>query len=125
MSTSSGDNTLQACHKSSNGRMFDCKHDSSQRIAFFNSDRLDGRDRYTRNFKYPHSQKTAAVSSGDPRRPWKLAIFANDSFSSEHLCQEFLDWISSGTCCSILHKRNSRKLIFFTQAWNDLFEQKC
>ncbi|GFU54295.1 hypothetical protein NPIL_565221 [Nephila pilipes] len=33
-------------------------HDRSRRIASFNSDKLDGRDRYIKNFKYPHSQKS-------------------------------------------------------------------
>ncbi|GFX35795.1 hypothetical protein TNCV_745881 [Trichonephila clavipes] len=30
-----------------------------------NSDRLDRPDRYTRDFKYPHNQKSAGVKSGD------------------------------------------------------------
>ncbi|GFR14034.1 hypothetical protein TNCT_590271 [Trichonephila clavata] len=32
----------------------------------------------------------------------EASTFANDSFFSERLHQEFLDWISSATCCSIL-----------------------
>ncbi|GFV73992.1 hypothetical protein TNCV_5108331 [Trichonephila clavipes] len=29
------------------------------------SERLDGPDRYTRDFKYPHNQKSAGIQSGD------------------------------------------------------------
>ncbi|GFT32489.1 hypothetical protein TNCV_4484781 [Trichonephila clavipes] len=39
--------------------------DTSLRIASFCSDRLDGPDKYTRDFKYPHSQKCAGVKSGN------------------------------------------------------------
>ncbi|GFV62261.1 hypothetical protein TNCV_985251 [Trichonephila clavipes] len=39
--------------------------DTSLRIASFSSDRLDGPDRYTRDFKYPHNQKSAGVKSGN------------------------------------------------------------
>ncbi|GFV67249.1 hypothetical protein TNCV_3670041 [Trichonephila clavipes] len=42
-----------------------CMEDTSQRIASFSSDRLDGPDRYTRDFKYPHNQKSAGVKPGD------------------------------------------------------------
>ncbi|GFW27232.1 uncharacterized protein TNCV_1376561 [Trichonephila clavipes] len=42
-----------------------CMEDTSQRIASFSSDRLDGPDRYTRDFKYPHNRKSAGVKSGD------------------------------------------------------------
>ncbi|GFX79947.1 hypothetical protein TNCV_558461 [Trichonephila clavipes] len=42
-----------------------CMEDTSLRIASFSSDRLDGPDRYTRDFKYPHNQKSAGVKSGD------------------------------------------------------------
>ncbi|GFV19338.1 hypothetical protein TNCV_4240661 [Trichonephila clavipes] len=37
--------------------------DTSLWIASFSSDRLDGPDRYTRDFKYPHNQKSAGVKS--------------------------------------------------------------
>ncbi|GFT25095.1 hypothetical protein NPIL_37611 [Nephila pilipes] len=40
-------------------------HDRSRLIVSFNSDKLEGRDRYTRDFKYPHSQKAAGLRSGD------------------------------------------------------------
>ncbi|GFY27534.1 hypothetical protein TNCV_2071531 [Trichonephila clavipes] len=39
------------------------KKDYNEKQA--NSDRLDGPDRYTRDFKYPHNQKSAGVKSGD------------------------------------------------------------
>ncbi|GFX88651.1 hypothetical protein TNCV_832811 [Trichonephila clavipes] len=39
--------------------------DTSLRIASFSSDRLDGPDKYTRDFKYPHNQKSAGVKSGN------------------------------------------------------------
>ncbi|GFU01644.1 hypothetical protein TNCV_1521851 [Trichonephila clavipes] len=45
--------------------MSGCMEDASLRIASFSSDRLDGSDRYTREFKYPHNQKSAGVKSGD------------------------------------------------------------
>ncbi|GFT68918.1 hypothetical protein TNCV_1804481 [Trichonephila clavipes] len=45
--------------------MSGCMEDASLRIASFSSDRLDGPDRYTRDFKYPHNQKSAGVKSGD------------------------------------------------------------
>ncbi|GFX36227.1 uncharacterized protein TNCV_2065651 [Trichonephila clavipes] len=34
-------------------------------ITSFSSDRLDKPDRYTRDFKYPHNQKSAGVKSRD------------------------------------------------------------
>ncbi|GFS53198.1 hypothetical protein TNCV_3363751 [Trichonephila clavipes] len=43
--------------------MSGCMEDTSLWIASFSSDRLDGPDRYTRDFKYPHNQKTAGVKS--------------------------------------------------------------
>ncbi|GFS38228.1 hypothetical protein NPIL_687071 [Nephila pilipes] len=45
-------------------RLSGCTHDSSRWIAYFNSDRLDGRDRYTHDFKYFGNQKSAGVKSG-------------------------------------------------------------
>ncbi|GFV32563.1 hypothetical protein TNCV_1414481 [Trichonephila clavipes] len=45
--------------------MSGCMEDASLRIASFSSDRLDGPDRYPRDFKYPRNQKTAGVKSGD------------------------------------------------------------
>ncbi|GFX06464.1 hypothetical protein TNCV_3016981 [Trichonephila clavipes] len=44
--------------------MSGCMEDTSLRIASFSSDRLDGPDRYKRDFKYPHYQKCAGVKSG-------------------------------------------------------------
>ncbi|GFV21019.1 hypothetical protein TNCV_2280621 [Trichonephila clavipes] len=44
--------------------MSGCMEDTSLRIASFSSDRLYGPDRYTRDFKYPHDQKSAGVKSG-------------------------------------------------------------
>ncbi|GFT20372.1 hypothetical protein NPIL_507071 [Nephila pilipes] len=40
-------------------RMSGLLHDSSRWITSFNSDRLVGQDRYTWDFKYPYSQKSA------------------------------------------------------------------
>ncbi|GFW10852.1 hypothetical protein TNCV_4919711 [Trichonephila clavipes] len=45
--------------------MSGCMEDISLWIASFSSDRLDGPVRYTRDFKYPHNQKSAGVKSGD------------------------------------------------------------
>ncbi|GFV04319.1 hypothetical protein TNCV_919401 [Trichonephila clavipes] len=45
--------------------MSGCMEDTSLRIACFTSYRLDGPNRYTRDFKYPHNQKSAGVKSGD------------------------------------------------------------
>ncbi|GFY25856.1 hypothetical protein TNCV_1916061 [Trichonephila clavipes] len=45
--------------------MSGCMEDTSLWIASFSSDRLDGQDRYTRDFKYPYNQKSAGVKSGD------------------------------------------------------------
>ncbi|GFV92523.1 hypothetical protein TNCV_1744281 [Trichonephila clavipes] len=45
--------------------MSGCMEDTSLRIASFSSNRFDGPDRYTRDFKYPHNQKSAGVKSGD------------------------------------------------------------
>ncbi|GFU98830.1 hypothetical protein TNCV_672871 [Trichonephila clavipes] len=42
-----------------------CMEDTSLRIASFSSDRLDGPDRYTRDFKYLQNQKSSSVKSGD------------------------------------------------------------
>ncbi|GFV91681.1 hypothetical protein TNCV_4762461 [Trichonephila clavipes] len=42
-----------------------CMEDTSLQIASFSSDRLDRKDRYTRDFKYPHNQKSTGVTSGD------------------------------------------------------------
>ncbi|GFV89291.1 uncharacterized protein TNCV_4151121 [Trichonephila clavipes] len=63
MTTTTGENTFQTSDKSSN--MSGCMEDTSLRIASFSSDRLDGPDRYTRDFKYPHNQKSAGVKSGN------------------------------------------------------------
>ncbi|GFW44988.1 hypothetical protein TNCV_4513021 [Trichonephila clavipes] len=45
--------------------MSGCMEDTSLRIPSFSSDKLDGSDRYTRYFKYPHNQKSAGVKTGD------------------------------------------------------------
>ncbi|GFX31524.1 hypothetical protein TNCV_3444891 [Trichonephila clavipes] len=45
--------------------MSGCTEDTSLQIASFRSDRLDGPDRYTQYFKYPHNQKSDGVKSGD------------------------------------------------------------
>ncbi|GFW80530.1 hypothetical protein TNCV_2416321 [Trichonephila clavipes] len=65
MTTTTGEKTFQTIDKFSN--MSGCMEDTSLRIASFSSDRLDGPDRYTRDFKYPHNQKSAGVKSGDRR----------------------------------------------------------
>ncbi|GFV27135.1 hypothetical protein TNCV_3907441 [Trichonephila clavipes] len=59
--------TFQTSDKSSNGRVQHVRMYGGYflRIASFSSDRLDGPDRYTRDFKYPHNQKFAGVKSGD------------------------------------------------------------
>ena len=46
-------------------RIFGSIQDSSRRIVSFSSNKLDGWDRYTRDFKYPHSQKSIGVRSED------------------------------------------------------------
>ncbi|GFV73611.1 hypothetical protein TNCV_1269911 [Trichonephila clavipes] len=89
--------------------MSGCMEDTSMRIASFSSGRLDGLDRYTRDFKYSHNQKSAGVKSGD-RRPWVPAAPANDSVFPERLYQECLNRVSSVTGCSILHERDIRNL---------------
>ncbi|GFW27167.1 general transcription factor II-I repeat domain-containing protein 2A [Trichonephila clavipes] len=43
--------------------MSGCMEDTSLWIASFSFDRLDGPDRYTRDYKYPHNQKSAGVKS--------------------------------------------------------------
>ncbi|GFW96951.1 hypothetical protein TNCV_4801641 [Trichonephila clavipes] len=67
MTTTTGEKTFQASDKSSNGRVQHVRmyggYFSADRI--FSSDRLDGPDRYTRDFKYHHNQKSAGVKSGD------------------------------------------------------------
>ncbi|GFS85964.1 hypothetical protein TNCV_1219601 [Trichonephila clavipes] len=45
--------------------MSGCMEDTSLRIASFSSDRLDGLDRYSPDFKYTHNQKSAGVKYGD------------------------------------------------------------
>ncbi|GFW05699.1 uncharacterized protein TNCV_3407651 [Trichonephila clavipes] len=84
--------------------MSGCMEDTSLRIASFSFDRLDGPDRYTRNFKYPHNQKSAGVKSGD------RGGHANDSAFPERLYQECLIRVSSVIGCSILHERDIRNL---------------
>ena len=58
------------CRRVTNPVTAECRisgsiHDSSRRIISFNFDRLNGRDRCTREFKYPNSQKFTGVRSGD------------------------------------------------------------
>ncbi|GFW64342.1 uncharacterized protein TNCV_273661 [Trichonephila clavipes] len=68
MTTTTGEKRFQTSEKSSNALEFNmsgCTEDTSLRIASFSSDRLDGPDRFTRDFKYPHNQKSAGVKSGD------------------------------------------------------------
>ncbi|GFV58547.1 uncharacterized protein TNCV_2915361 [Trichonephila clavipes] len=83
--------------------------DTSQRIASFSSDRLDGPDRYTRDFKYPHNQKSAGVKSGD-RGDHEYLQRLLDSVFPERLYQECLNRVSSVTGCSILHEHDIRNL---------------
>ncbi|GFT37693.1 hypothetical protein TNCV_3614861 [Trichonephila clavipes] len=68
MTTTTGEKTFQTNDKSSNGRVQHVRmyggFFSTDRI-FFSSDKLDGPDRYTRDFKYPHNQKSAGVKSGN------------------------------------------------------------
>ncbi|GFW34371.1 hypothetical protein TNCV_220971 [Trichonephila clavipes] len=64
MTTTTGEKTFQTSDKSSNARVQHVRM-FSLRIASFSSDRLDGPDRYTRDFKYPHNQKSAGVKSRD------------------------------------------------------------
>ncbi|GFU14921.1 hypothetical protein TNCV_191701 [Trichonephila clavipes] len=80
--------------------MSGCMEDTSLWIAY--SDRIDGPDRYTRDFKYPHNQKSAGVKSGD-RGGHGYAVPANDSVFPERLYQECLNRVSSVTGCSILN----------------------
>ncbi|GFU03231.1 uncharacterized protein TNCV_2721191 [Trichonephila clavipes] len=67
MTTTTGEKTFQTSDKSSNGRVQHVRimEDTSLRITSFSSGRVDGPDRYTRNFKYPHNQKSSGVKSGD------------------------------------------------------------
>ena len=65
--------------------------------------------------------KSLLVADLETEEAMKFAKFPNDPFFPESLYQEFLDWISSVACCSILHKRNNSKRIFFMQTWNNLF----
>ncbi|GFT99067.1 hypothetical protein TNCV_3794411 [Trichonephila clavipes] len=102
-------------------RMSVCILDSSQQIASFNSDRLDEWERNTRDFKYPHNQMSVSVKSRSEGNLQRLLMIF---FFPGCLRQEFLDWIRSVTCYSILHKHNSRKQIFFTQTGNNFFMQK-
>ncbi|GFX98916.1 hypothetical protein TNCV_1504921 [Trichonephila clavipes] len=63
MTTITGEKTFQTSGKTSNGSATCpdvCVEDTSLR----RSDRLDGPDRYTRDFKYPHNQKSAGAKSG-------------------------------------------------------------
>ncbi|GFU85555.1 hypothetical protein TNCV_761751 [Trichonephila clavipes] len=83
--------------------------DTFLRIASFSSDRFDGPDRYTRDFKYSHKQKSADVKSGDQGGHGYLQP-ANDSVFPERLYQECLNRVSSVTGCPILHGRDIRNL---------------
>ncbi|GFT90830.1 uncharacterized protein TNCV_3863841 [Trichonephila clavipes] len=90
--------------------MSGCMEDTSLRIASFSFDRLDGPDRYTRDFKYPHNQKSAGVKSGDRGGHGYLQRLLNDSVFPERLYQECLNLVSSVIGCSILHGRDIRNL---------------
>ncbi|GFU52215.1 hypothetical protein TNCV_3052361 [Trichonephila clavipes] len=64
MTTTTGEKTFQTSDKSSNGRVQHVRmYGGYLRIASFSSRRLDGPDRYTRDFKYPHNRKSAGVKS--------------------------------------------------------------
>ncbi|GFW11997.1 transposase [Trichonephila clavipes] len=67
MTTTTGEKTFQTIDKSSNGRVQHVRmyggYFSADRIFQFRQ--LDGPDRYTRDFKYPHNQKSAGVKSED------------------------------------------------------------
>ncbi|GFW63920.1 uncharacterized protein TNCV_706261 [Trichonephila clavipes] len=89
--------------------MSGCIEDTSLRIASFSSDRLDGPDRYTRDFKYPHNQKSAGVKSRDRGGHGYLQCLLTIVFP-ERLYQECLNRVSSVTGCSILHERDIRNL---------------
>ncbi|GFT73253.1 uncharacterized protein TNCV_459661 [Trichonephila clavipes] len=67
MTTTTGEKTFQASDKSTTAECntSGCMEDTSLRIVSFSSDRLDGPDRYTRDFKYSHNQKSAGVKSGN------------------------------------------------------------
>ncbi|GFU44814.1 hypothetical protein TNCV_3633271 [Trichonephila clavipes] len=103
-----GEITFQTIDEFSNDRVqhVRCMEDTSLRIASFSSDRLDGPDRYTRDFKYPRQPEICrGVKSGD-RRAMVPAAPANDSVFPERLYQECLNWVRSVTGCSILHERD-------------------
>ncbi|GFT10626.1 uncharacterized protein TNCV_1943611 [Trichonephila clavipes] len=87
--------------------MSGCLEDTFLRIASFSSDRLDGPDRYTRDFKYPHNQKSAGVKSGDRGGHEYLQCLLTILFSPY---QECLNRVSSVIGCSILHERDFRNL---------------
>ncbi|GFX58704.1 hypothetical protein TNCV_804091 [Trichonephila clavipes] len=89
--------------------MSGCMEDTSLRIASFSSDRLDGPDRYTRDFKYPHKQSLPMLNL-ETEEPWVPAASANDSVFPERLYQGCLNRVSSVTGCSILHERDIRNL---------------
>ncbi|GFU78156.1 hypothetical protein TNCV_1716101 [Trichonephila clavipes] len=86
ITTTLGEKTFQTSDKSSNDRVQHVRMYGGYfcGIASFSSDRLDGPDRYTRDFKYPLNQKCAGVKSGD-RGGYVPAAPANDSVFPERL----------------------------------------
>ncbi|GFV05636.1 hypothetical protein TNCV_207171 [Trichonephila clavipes] len=58
--------------------------------------------------KYPHSQKSAGVKSGDRGGHGVPAAPANDYVFPERLYQECLNPVSSVTGCSIMQERDIR-----------------
>ncbi|GFT00322.1 uncharacterized protein TNCV_2738761 [Trichonephila clavipes] len=65
MTTTTGEKTFETNPATAECNMSGCMEDTSLPIASFSSDRLDGPERYTRDFKYPLNQKSASVKSGD------------------------------------------------------------
>ncbi|GFS93941.1 hypothetical protein TNCV_1326241 [Trichonephila clavipes] len=108
MTTTTGEKTFQASDKSSNGRVQHVRmyggYFSADRIFPVPTDLMDRID-YTRDFKYPHSQKSAGVKSGEPRRPWVPAAlcarFISSSESSVSYRRKTLTRVSSVT--GLLH----------------------
>ncbi|GFS74009.1 hypothetical protein NPIL_245541 [Nephila pilipes] len=66
MSKTTGDNALQACYKSINGRVHNVLLYTSQLLPgrIFQFRQMDGWNRYSRDFKFHHSQKSTSVRSG-------------------------------------------------------------
>ena len=69
ISTTTWDNTLQVCHKSSNDRVQDVRLYAWQLSAnrIFQFRQIGWTGSIDRDIKYPHSQKSTGVRSGDRR----------------------------------------------------------